>query len=136
MVLPSEFQPTFRSRFPASAETGFHQLRGTLGPGCIRGSPLGAHFRTDRPALPGLMSGSASAGVAVRASSPDQGAFRRRFVSALAAQETCISGTSSAATNRSRFERLSQAFPTAPLQELPQPIFPVGSTVIGISADE
>ena len=105
MVLPSEFQPTFRSRFPASAETGFHQLRGTLGPGCIRGSPLGAHFRTDRPALPGLMSGSASAGVAVRASSPDQGAFRRRFVGALATQETRISGTSFAATHRPRFER-------------------------------
>jgi hypothetical protein len=65
----------------------------------------GAYFRTDRLALPSWMSGSASGGVAVRASSPNQGAFRRRFVSALATQETRISGTSSAVTNRPRFER-------------------------------
>lgn len=82
------------------------------------------------------MSGSASGGVAVRASSPNQGAFRRQFASALATQETCISGTSFAATNWPRFER-----PCRPSRRLSHknhrnPFFPVGSTVFGISAGE
>ena len=41
VVLPSDSQLTFRSRFPASSETNFRRFRGTRVPGCIRGLAAG-----------------------------------------------------------------------------------------------
>ena len=136
VVLPSDSQLTFRSRFPASSETNFRRFRGTRVPGCIRGlaagglaseptvSPFRARCLVQHPVespfeLPHRTKGPSDVNSSVRLQ-------RRRLASPVLPLRRPTGPASNTLSG----------VPDGSLTRTPATHFPVGSTVFGISAVE